>query len=336
MRKARRSGPTRWTSRARRGHSEAMETRANHVWVGAVTLALLAMVAAFIIWIARLGEGDQRRYDIFFKQSVDGLAQGSKVSFAGVPVGKIEEIELWKKDPSFVRVRIGVKKDVPIVIGTTATIQSSFTGPSDIQLEGAIKGSPPITEPGPEGVPVIPTKQGALGALLSNAPLLLERLATLTDRFNILLSDDNQKSIRGILANTDRMTSDLSEATPQLKATIGELQGTLRQATRTLTAFEGVAGKADQVLGQDGHALADQLRQTLASAKAATDALQGAVGDARPGIRQLSDSTLPEAEAAIRDLRATTRALRSVTEKIDERGAGALIGGGGKLPDYKP
>ena len=132
-----------------------METRANHVWVGAVTLALLAMVAAFIIWIARLNEGDQQRFDIFFKQSVDGLSQGSKVSYAGVPVGTIEQIELWKKDPSFVRVRIGVKKDVPITVGTTATIQGSFTGPSDIQLDGAIKGAPPITESGPEGVPVI-------------------------------------------------------------------------------------------------------------------------------------------------------------------------------------
>jgi phospholipid/cholesterol/gamma-HCH transport system substrate-binding protein len=312
-----------------------METRANHVWVGAVTLALVALIAAFIIWIARLGEGEQRRYDIFFNQSVDGLNKGSEVSFAGVPVGKIEDIELWKKDPSFVRVRIGVKKDVPIVVGTTATIQGSFTGVSDIQLEGAIKGAPPIIEPGPEGVPVIPTKQGGLGALLSNAPLLLERLATLTERLNLLLSDDNQKSIHGILVNTDRMTSEFADASPQVKSTLAQLQLTLRQATATLAKFEGVADKADTVLGENGSSLANQLKQSLQSAKAAADEFQGALGDARPAVRQLSGSTLPEAEAAIRDLRATTRALRNVTEKIDERGAGSLLGGD-KLPDYKP
>lgn len=322
------------SSAPRRGNS--VETRANHVWVGAVTLALVAMVAAFIIWIARLGENDQRRYDIFFKQSVDGLAQGSKVSFAGVPVGKITDIELWKRDPSFVRVRIAVKKEVPIVVGTTATIQSGFTGTADIQLEGAMKGAPPITEPGPEGVPVIPTKQGGLGAILSNAPLLLERLATLTDRLNLLLSDDNQKSIRGILANTDRLTGDLADASPQVKATMAELQLTLRQATATLAKFEGVADKADGFLGENGKSLADDLRKTLGSVQAAADELKGTASDARPAVRQVSTSTLPEVEAAIRDLRATTRALRSVTEKIDERGAGALIGGGGKLPDYKP
>jgi phospholipid/cholesterol/gamma-HCH transport system substrate-binding protein len=312
-----------------------METRANHVWVGAVTLVLLALVAAFIIWIARLGEGDQNRYDIFFKQSVDGLNKGSEVSFSGVPVGKVEDIELWQKDPSFVRVRVGVKKDVPILTGTTATIQGSFTGVSDIQLEGAIKGAPPIVEPGPEGVPVIPTKQGGLGAILSNAPLLLERLATLTDRLNTLLSDDNQKAITGILANTDRMTAQLADASPQVKKTLAELQATLHQATQTLAGFEGVADRADALLGENGSSLANQLRETLRSAKGAADELQGAIGDTRPALRELSATTLPEAEAAIRDLRATTRALRNVTEKIDERGAGGLLGGG-KLPTYKP
>ena len=131
-----------------------METRANHVFVGAVTLLLLGALAAFFIWIARLNEGSQKHFDIFFKQSVSGLAKGSGVSFSGVPVGTIEEIELWSKDPSFVRVRIGVDSKVPVLLGTTATIQSSFTGPGNIQLDGAVRGAPPINEPH-DLVPVI-------------------------------------------------------------------------------------------------------------------------------------------------------------------------------------
>ena len=83
-----------------------METRANHVWVGAVTLLLLAALALFIVWIAGLGENDRKEYDIFFKQSVAGLANGSSVSFAGVPVGQGRDISLWDTDPEFVRVRI--------------------------------------------------------------------------------------------------------------------------------------------------------------------------------------------------------------------------------------
>ncbi|MBB4860982.1 phospholipid/cholesterol/gamma-HCH transport system substrate-binding protein [Novosphingobium chloroacetimidivorans] len=312
-----------------------METRSNHVWVGAVTLVLLALLAAFVIWIARLNQGAQNEYDIFFKQSVDGLAKGSEVAYAGVPVGQISQIELWPQDPSFIRVRIRVDEKVPITVGTSATIQGSFTGVSDIQLEGAVKGAPPIVEPGPEGVPVIPTKRGGLGEILSNAPLLLERLATLTENLNLLLNEDNRKSLSGILENTNKMTRDISSATPEFRGAMVELQKSLAQARLTLQSFQNVADKADDVLGNEGNSLAVQLRQTLGSAQAAMEQLNKTLDTAQPALRQVSTSTIPSAEAAIRDLRATTRALRNVTEKIDEQGAGSLLKGQ-RVPEYKP
>lgn len=312
-----------------------METRANHVWVGAVTLILLAALAAFIIWIARLGEGGQHEYDIFFKQSVDGLAKGTGVSYAGVPAGQIKDIELWTKDPSFVRVRVTIDEKIPILQGTVATIQGSFTGVSNIQLNGGVRGAPLIKEPGPNGVPVIPTKAGGLGALLNNAPLLLERLTTLTERLTLLLSDQNQASISNILANTDRLTGNLADASPKVQRTLDELQITLRQAGATLATFEKVGNSANQLLGEDGQSLAAELRRTLRSAQGAVDELKGTLSDARPAAKQLSDTTLPAAEAALRDLRSATRSLRNVVEKVDDGGAGSLIGGQ-KLPDYKP
>jgi len=163
----------------------------------------------------------------------------------------------------------------------------------------------------------------------------MERLATLTENLNQLMSAENRKSITGILANTDKMTKDLSQATPQLRATMSELQGSLQQATRTLAAFEGVAHKADNLLGDEGSSLADQLRKTLASAQKSMDQLDKTMAHAQPALDQVSEQTLPAAESAIRDLRATSKALRSLTEKIDEQGAGALLKGQ-KLPDYKP
>ena len=110
-----------------------METKSNYVMVGAVTLLLLALLAAFTVWLSRTSEGDKKEYDIFFQQSVNGLAKGSGVSFSGVPVGQIESIELWEPDPEFVRVRISVKDTVPVLKGTTATINGiGFTGVSEV------------------------------------------------------------------------------------------------------------------------------------------------------------------------------------------------------------
>ena len=315
-----------------------METRANHIWVGAVTLALLLALAAFIVWVARLDTASQKEYDIFFQQSVSGLAKGSGVSFAGVPAGQVADIQLWERDPEFVRVRIKVDPDLPILVGTTATIQATFTGVSSILLDGARADQPEIscdTTACPEGAPVIPPKAGGLGEILSNAPLLLERLATLTERLTVLLSDQNQASIAGILANTERLTDSLADASPQIEATLTELQATLRQANNSLAAFEKVTDSTDQLLNKEGASLAKELRATLGAARSAAETLDASLQDARPVARQLSDNTLPSAEAAMRDLRATSAALRALTERIENQGAGALVGGP-KLPDYEP
>ena len=315
-----------------------METRANYIWVGAVTLVVIAALAAFIVWIARWGEGEQKDYDIFFKESVSGLANGSQVSFAGVPVGQVSQIVLWEKDPEFVRVRIKVKEEVPILVGTTATIQGSFTGVSTILLDGARSGAPAIsceTTACTEGVPIIPPKDGGLNALLSNAPLLLERLATLTERLTQLLDDQNQGEIAGILANTNQMTAEFAEAAPQFERTMAELQVTLREASEALDEFENVTASTDRLLNQEGAQLANQLRTTLKQAGDASEELQGVLAEARPATKQLTESTLPAAEATLRDLRATSKALRDVTEKIDEQGAGALLNSQ-PLPDYEP
>lgn len=314
-----------------------METRANHVWVGAVTLLLLAALAFGVVWLARFSSEDQNQYDILFKQSVAGLARGSEVSFAGVPVGQVTQILLWESDPEYVRVRIRVNSKVPILVGTTATIQGSFTGVSTILLDGARKGAPPITCEStacPEGVPVIPPKPGGLGELLANAPLLLERLATLTERLTTVLSDDNQSQISGILRNTNQMTEQFAKAAPQVDRTLAELQITLRESSEALDAFEKVMGSTDQLLNKEGASLAVELRKTLSSANNAAQSLSDTLEETRPAARQLTESTLPAAEATLRDLQATSKALRKVTEQLETQGATSLLGGP-KLPDYK-
>ena len=313
-----------------------METRSNHILVGVVTLAMLALVAAFLVWIVRFGDGETKEYDIFFSQSVGGLAAGTGVTFAGVPSGQVIKVELWKKDPNFVRVRIAVSKDTPILEGTTATIQSvSFTAPPNIQLDGAKKGAPPITDLGPEGVPVIPTKPGALGELLNSAPLVVERLATLTDRMTTLLSDENQKSITGILNNADRLTGSLADQAPGLEALMEESRIAIRNAGQTAEKLGLVADSTNDFLTNNGEPVAKNLANTLDSASRSLLALEGVLKNAQPGAERFSNKTLPEVDQLVEDMQALTKSMTKVTERLDQGGAGSLLSAPA-LPDYEP
>ncbi|NBR31553.1 MAG: MCE family protein [Sphingomonadaceae bacterium] len=312
-----------------------METRSNQLLVGTVVLALLAALLGFAIWIAGMSRGNTKEYDIFFRQSVEGLAKGSSVTFAGVPSGQVRDIELWQPNPEFVRVRIAVDEELPVLIGTTASIQGvGFTGVSQIQLTGAVKGAPPIAELGPAGAPTIPAKSAGLGALLNNAPQLVERLSTLTERLSELMSDENQKSITHILKNVDKVSGHLARSGPELEASISEARITIREAGVAAQQIAQIAGTTNQILTEDGRPLVQDLRRTVNSAERSMAALDAALAEAKPGLHTFSTQTLPEMGQLVRDLRAMSESLNSVASKIDQQGAGALIGGP-KLPDYK-
>lgn len=315
-----------------------METRANHVWVGLVSLLLLAVMAGSIVWLARLGQGAQNEYDILFKQSVEGLARGSQVTFSGVPVGQVNEIELWNKDPEYVRVRIRIDDKVPVLVGTKASVLASFTGVSTIMLDGAVKDAPAITcetTSCPDGLPVIPPGRGGFGEIVANAPLLLERIATLTERMTQVLDENNQREIAGILRNTNTLTGNLATVTPQISGTLTELQLTLRESREALLGFEQIMSSTDQLVNTEGYAIAAELRGTLAAANQAATSLTATLEQTQPISQQLSQDTLPAVEATLDDLRATSKALRKVTERLENQGLGALVEGQ-KLPDYEP
>lgn len=318
-----------------------METRSNHVLVGAVVLILLAVLALFTVWIARLGGTKQKEYDIFFKQSVDGLARGSQVTYSGVPSGQVKSIQLWRNDPQFVRVRIEVSQDTPILQGTAATIQGSFTGTSTISLDGARKGAPPIVcperDPGsvcPYGVPVIPTRTGGLGAILNSAPQLLERLSTLTERLTGLLTDRNQASIAGILENTNRLTDALADRGPEIAATLAQTRIAVAEAGTAAEQIGNLAATTNGILAEDVKPTLANLNETIRSARQSTETLNSAIQDARPGLQTFSKQTIPEVNQLVLDLRQMSAALASVAEKVDQQGAAALVGPR-KLPDYK-
>ncbi len=313
-----------------------METRSNYVMVGAVTLALLLGVMVFIVWIAGLSNKETRCYDIYFSEAVGGLNKGSQVTFSGVPVGQVTKISLLPKRPEFVWVRVEVDPETPVLQGTTAQIHSAgFTGPNEIQLTGAARGRPAITQVGPEGCPVIPASTSGLGALLSSAPELIDRINRLTERLTELLSDKNQNAISDILENIDQTTKVLRERSPEMADTIADLRIAVHNAGEAAQHISALSDNTNKLVTEEGRPAAQDLRKAIASVQQAADNLNAMVTDARPGVQNFTKSTLPEANKLVRELRDLSASLKNVSERVEQGGIGGALGPE-KLPDYKP
>jgi phospholipid/cholesterol/gamma-HCH transport system substrate-binding protein len=303
--------------------------------VGAVTVALLAGVLLFIVWLAGISSKTNKCYDIYFP-AVGGIAKGSNVSFSGVPVGQVTRISLLPNRPEFVWVRIEVDQQTPVLEGTNAQIKSvSLAGANEIQLDGAQRGRPPITQVGPQGCPVIPASTSGLSALLNSAPELLERIQRLTERLTELLSDKNQNAISDILENIDTTTKVLAQRAPEMAEAVGDVRIAAHNAGVAAGNVATLTDNTNRLITEQGRPAAQDLRKAIASVQQATDNLNAMIGDARPGVQNFSKSTLPEANKLVHDLRDLSQSLRQVSDRVNQQGIGGALGPA-KLPDYKP
>ena len=329
-----------------------METRSNQIIVGSVVLGLMVGLVFFLIRLSQPNREGRKSYDILFTQSVGGLSKGAQVTYSGVPVGQVDLVELARRNPEVIRVRITVDETIPVLAptpesvargapdGTTASLsQVGFTGPIQVELTTPRSLAPgrrqPLVTPGPYGEPLIPPRPGGFAAILNNAPEVLDQFRQLAERLTDFFSPRNQENIAQILENIERLTEELSQRGPEVRATLDEARETIRQAGTAIERFGELAVTTDRLLNDEGRSTFAEIRQTLTAAARSLEALQGAVNEAQPGIRTFSERTLPEVGALLRDLRATSESLRRITERIEQRGIGGLIGSE-RLPDYEP
>lgn len=332
-----------------------MQNKAHAMVAGVFVLALVALAVAMAFWLTRDTEA-RTEFELFTSEGVTGLRAQAAVRYRGVPVGKVQSIDLDPKVRGNVLVRISVEDSTPVTKATFATLGfQGVTGSSFVQLEDdGATGEPLLSV---DGKPArIPLRPGLIGTLTDRGTALLGAIEQSAKRFNELLAPENQKklfdtvrqigaaaeglqgqgaSIQNILSK--RLDPALASVPPMSEEairTLKALQASSAELGRTAADFSRVSaniartaddfGLVARRLTEKGGTL-DRLATTSVAATATSEAVSAAA-------TRFNSSNLPSALQATESTARAAQRLERTANQLTENPQQLIYGGGAVAP----
>lgn len=311
-----------------------MENKSHAFAAGLFVLVVTALVIGLGVWLTR-DRGNYQSYELSSGEGVAGLQPQAAVRYKGVAVGRVTHIGFDSQTNGNVLIRIAVSVDAPITPTTFAVLgYQGVTGLAYVLLDDA--GEPyPAIAPGPSGLPRLPLRTSPFTQLFDQGPAILSRVQEATERINQVLSDDNQRLLRELLANTGQAAGSVHTLSQRLDATVQQrldpalaaLPPLAREATGALQSMrqagEQVSGMAAEI-GQTAkriNAPGGTLEQTERGAQALAQA-----------VERFGTTTLPRMERAADETARAARLTGRAASSLGENPQGILYGPGRGQP----
>ncbi|MFN7973884.1 MAG: MlaD family protein [Acidobacteriota bacterium] len=320
--------------------------------VGILTIATLAVVGITVVSIGTTQGAFAKkvRYKTYFKD-IGGLSEGAPVKLAGVPVGKVSDInfssDMGRSDIE-IELTVVKRKSIRIRVGTKATMKSLslLSGEKYIELS---PGDP--TQPALPPDAQIPTdeKSGDIAGLSTAATDVAAEIVKIADNLNKILTSIN--SGEGILGKVvadpsfgkETLTAlqqsmeslrDVLDGVRQGQGAAGRLLVDQEYGAKLTRELDGAATSLHSILAKidSGDGTAGQIVNDSESGKAIvknlaeiTETLKAILGEIKSG-QGLAAKLVYDKEYGDRvskDLAETVANLKSITRKID-RGDGTM------------
>lgn len=312
--------------------------------VGSFVMGALALIVAAILWLSDTSLFQtQLRAIIYFRGSVSGLYIGAPVTFRGVQVGQVDQIDI-QVDRGSLEARIPVRlrirpdavtfnrngedpMDLPQLVqrGLRARLvaQSFVTGQKSIDLDFVPDALPPqALTPGPGGAAEIP-------AVADRFDALFDQLAQLPLRETV---NDLRITLDVLRLTLDSTRKTLDVAGQEVAETAAEARRTLSTASASLQQVQGSAQAALASVAR----LTDTTRQTVEAAQPqlqrSLDGAREAAEQARLAMTRVAELAAPGAplrsdlDGAVRDLSQAARSLREWAELLEEKPNAVIFG----------
>jgi phospholipid/cholesterol/gamma-HCH transport system substrate-binding protein len=293
-----------------------MEREANYAAVGAFVLLVIAMAGLFVYWYSDARDHHSfTRYEVYFDGSVSGLTQGAPVRYLGVNVGRVVSMYIDPRNASRVQVIVDIDSATPVSDQSVAELsQQGVTGVLFIDLLREA-GNKRLLEAVPsERYPVIRSSKSNIDLLLATLPEMVGRASDVLGRVELLLDDDNIKSITRTFGNLDATTRSLPDTFREIRSLIADLHETSAEFRATAASVRGVTDKAGPQLSE----AMDHIAMVTAHLSDATDNLDQLLKENRGDIRGFTRESLPQVERLVEDSRSAVTEVRDLMHSLRE------------------
>ena len=291
----------------------------NEVKVGTFTVIGLALLAAMLIGLSGVKLFGPSHYTLYATfPEVIGLNPSAEVRFAGVPAGKVLNVET---EGMHVLVTMLVNDDIRIPHASRITVSASgFLGEKYVNILPARDTGMYLEE----GDRVAGTPEENMDAMLAKMSVLIEQAHDMMNGINSVVNNPElNSSLVSAAVNLKDITGNVRDMTGAFSRMAVHNEGEINRMVRELSVMSvSLAGAAQEVEGLvkgfsgDGEAAAN-LRATVANI-ASTSARIDNMAKSLEGV--VTDPQTAE------DLKAVLHNTRGVTEKADKMMSG--LGGG--------
>ena len=309
-------------------HSRSVDVR-----VGIFVLAALAVLVVGSLWIGGMPftAGASTEYRVRLQDS-GGVQAGDRVRYAGVAVGRVQDVRLDAAGGEWpVEVVVALQDGLELTTGTTARIASSgLLGGSVLVIEagddtGDESEQPMLAAGGViqgVAVPTIDETLAHVDELGERAIELLDKMSSMMDQVSAdmeplmanasaLLSEENAANVEAMLASLRQVSEDVS---PRVGPLLERLEALTVTLENDLEAVPELTEQASELLAQLQAAMGpdgERLAQVL-------DAAEGTLGSADHALEGLAGSR-QEIEWTLRDLRDAAANMKAFSQMVKER-----------------
>ena len=253
-------------------------TRGKELLVGVVIIVAVAVAVVGTLWLQGTTFGPVVTVDAL-TETVGQLAPGDAVTYRGVRIGHVADIEVLT-DGTGVRLALIIEREVALPPDAALVMGGSFFGDwqAEIVSRAAYPGFPFFqVPPGASAAgPVLPGYSlPELSRLTTSAEQISQNLANLTGRLELAFNEETASSLSAAIANIQTITEEVR----QLVRDQGRMATSIAaNADTTLAEIEVVAGSARRSFERVERALDE----------AELDALLADLGAVASSLRQVS------------------------------------------------